>query len=330
MSMDTLDLFKGWTPEMIENIKHAGKGSHWKFLTPERREEIGKNISKGLENMSPEAKEARNKKISEALLVEPQNEERRRKNSESHTGKFLSEETKREIGRKCSKTTTKWRSNMSPEEKIEMNRKNSESNIKVWASRTPEEREELNRKNREAQGKHWASLSEKEKEEFLKTSFHSDKARKTCTESKRRYWASLTPEEVSERMRNSLLSDEAMRKASISNHTKPSMPEWFVGIWLEREHPGEWAYTGDRKSMDLLRSQGYTGTKCPDFTNIDGRKAFIEVLGGIGYFHTEEDEEIKVEYYRKHRVLCLVLFEEDCYDYGKLEKRYNIKFSEKV
>jgi len=100
------------------------------------------------------------------------------------------------------------------------------------------------------------------------------------------------------------------------------MPELFSGLWIETNHPKEWAYTGDRRSMDLLRSKGYTGLKIPDYINIDGRKAVIEILGGLGWWHFEEEEEEKISYYKNLGFSCLVLFEWDCYDWGELEAKY--------
>lgn len=86
---------------------------------------------------------------------------------------------------------------------------------------------------------------------------------------------------------------------------KPNKVESFLRDRLGRYFPGEWKYTGDG---DI-----WIGRRNPDFTNINGRKAVIELFGTR--FHWREgEEERKVEHYRQYGFKCVVIWADDTLD----------------
>ena len=74
-----------------------------------------------------------------------------------------------------------------------------------------------------------------------------------------------------------LRHDPAFIKAQLRGlNTKPNRPETLLKRLLHKHMPGQWAYTGDGAVI--------LGGLVPDFTNINGLKAVIEVFGE--YWHS--------------------------------------------
>lgn len=149
----------------------------------------------------------------------------------------------------------------------------------------------------------WEGMTLEERKASMEESLRHPKSIEKSREGVRRYWAGLTPEQVGERVRSSILGSRS-----------PTLPEVFLRLYLERTFPGEWAYNGDKRQNVVI------GGRVPDFVNINGRKAFIEELGGIGYYHFLEDEKEKVEHYKKYGYECIIVFEWDCYLPEELDK----------
>ena len=102
-----------------------------------------------------------------------------------------------------------------------------------------------------------------------------------------------------------------------ARHRKPTEAEAFLNMWLQRHFPGEWKYTGDGKDGT------YIGGRNPDFLNVNGKKLVIEVFGS--YYHgpelTDATEEDKIMHYKEYGFGCLVLWEDEVYDEGKVVRR---------
>ncbi len=91
---------------------------------------------------------------------------------------------------------------------------------------------------------------------------------------------------------------------------RPTEPEGILNMWLQKNFPGEWKYTGDG------RDGTYIGGRNPDFLNINGRKLVIEMFGS--YYHgpevTDATEEDKIIHYGKYGFGCLILWDDEVYD----------------
>lgn len=72
-------------------------------------------------------------------------------------------------------------------------------------------------------------------------------------------------------------------------------------------------YNGNGKQNIII------GGKIPDYVRMDGKKQVIEVFGT--YWHNEEEEEERIEHYRKYGYDCLVIWEWDCYLWDKLKPK---------
>ena len=108
---------------------------------------------------------------------------------------------------------------------------------------------------------------------------------------------------------------EKIRQAMIKNiqegkfKWKITQPEKKLNKLLQEYFPNEWKYTGD----------GYTwiGGKCPDFLNVNGQKAIIEMFGD--YWHgekrtgktKEESEGERIKHFAKYGFKCLVIWQHE-------------------
>jgi len=233
----------------------------------------------------------------------------------------------------------------------EMFSKMSSDEKKEWAKRSFGNEESVEKRTKSIRKFH-SEMSEEETARWVKQSFHNltpeeqEKKYLRISEGVQRYWDSRTPEqmmewselrskiqkevqanrtpeqieETSRRLSESLkahfenMTSEGLKEWGRSHRKQPTMPELFLGIYLERNFPGEKAYNGDG-------SQGVKfGRRIPDFTDRNGKKEVIEVLGGIGYFHFLEDEEKIKSHYKKYGYDCIVVWEWDCYLPEELDK----------
>jgi len=86
-----------------------------------------------------------------------------------------------------------------------------------------------------------------------------------------------------------------------SQRKTPNRLEKAFNILLLFICPGEFKYVGD----------GYfkLGKKRPDFLNINGKKKLIETFGD--FWHEDEDEEKRINYFKKYEYDCLVIWESE-------------------
>ncbi len=98
-----------------------------------------------------------------------------------------------------------------------------------------------------------------------------------------------------------------------ARHTKPNKVELVLASWLEQTYPNEWAYNGDGRLGFVI------GGRVPDFVNVNGKKAVIELFGN--YWHKKNEEDLKIEHYAKFGYNCLIIWEDECGDLNKLKER---------
>jgi len=94
-------------------------------------------------------------------------------------------------------------------------------------------------------------------------------------------------------------------------HSKPNKAELALQGILDDCFPNDWRYTGDGSLI--------IGGKCPDFSNINGRKVLIELFGD--YWHRNEDPQDKINYYKKYGYDCLVIWEHELKDEEALKQK---------
>jgi len=99
-------------------------------------------------------------------------------------------------------------------------------------------------------------------------------------------------------------SDEIFRKILLTRQLKPTKQELRLKSILDKHFPGEWEFVGDGKVI----IEGL----CPDFININGKKAIIEHFGD--YWHTKRGtswrntELGRVAAFDSYGFKCLVLW----------------------
>jgi len=84
-------------------------------------------------------------------------------------------------------------------------------------------------------------------------------------------------------------------------HIRPTKPEIIISQLLEVVCPNQYKYTGDGAII--------IGGKCPDFTNVNGKKKVIELFGN--YWHKGENPQVKIDKYAEFGFDCLVIWEHE-------------------
>ena len=106
---------------------------------------------------------------------------------------------------------------------------------------------------------------------------------------------------------NPEIASRRLKSISESRHT-PNNIEILLQLILDKHYPNTWKFVGD--------GQLIIGGKCPDFTNINGKKELIELFGD--YWHKEENPQIKISHYQKYGFKCIVIWEHELRDKEKL------------
>lgn len=108
--------------------------------------------------------------------------------------------------------------------------------------------------------------------------------------------------------------DEWLEKSKPKSNAKPNIPEQKLQCILNTHFPNQWQYTGDGSVV--------LGGMKPDFLNVNGKKAVIEVFGD--YWHGKrsrnwrETEIGRLMAYGYWGFRCLVIWE---HELGKLPER---------
>ena len=106
--------------------------------------------------------------------------------------------------------------------------------------------------------------------------------------------------------------DRTIRATLKGSHNRPTVAERGMQSILDGNFPGEWKYVGNGEVI--------IGGKNPDFINVNGRKAVVEVFGD--YWHSEEVIGIPTEQHVAERVAhfakfgfaCLIFWERELKD----------------
>lgn len=170
----------------------------------------------------------------------------------------------------------------------------------------PEEREKVGL----SQLEYWNCLNKEEQVSKIEAMLKSNEAwgnkpganarKKAIAEGNRRAWSLMTPEERRKIAYRALETSIARR----TNHRPKARPNKAEGILqriLNTYFPNQWKYTGN--------GEVWIGIYNPDFLNIDGRKAIIELFGD--YWHSEDSPESKVSYYNKYGFKSLIIWESE-------------------
>ena len=106
---------------------------------------------------------------------------------------------------------------------------------------------------------------------------------------------------------------EYAKKMFMALKLKPNKSELKLQFILNKYFPGTYKYTGD--------GQFIIDGKCPDFTNIDGKKEVIELFGS--YWHTPNEVGSRIEHFARFGYTCLIIWEEELDDENGLIRHVN-------
>jgi hypothetical protein len=95
------------------------------------------------------------------------------------------------------------------------------------------------------------------------------------------------------------------------NQMRPNATEKRLGMLVDTILPKEYKYVGDGEVI--------MGGKCPDFININGQKKIIELFGN--YWHRRNDEEKRVNHFKRYGYCTLVIWENELKDVTVLKNR---------
>ena len=172
----------------------------------------------------------------------------------------------------------------------EQKRKISESTKRTFSEKVWTEDESLTRSR--ANSERWASYTE-EKRKAVKD---------RNSESNKEHWDGLSKEEYGVWYAAKVEGEKRAKLEGKGRLGSPNADEFFLGIYLEKRFPGEWAFNGSY-------NQGITiGRKVPDFVNINGKKEVVEMFGH--HRHPDWHEKAWVEHYAKYGFKCTVVWEE--------------------
>ena len=272
--MEILDLFKDWTPEMIEAVKATGRGSRQALRTQDEIDSFRETMSKVRSNKSIE------------------DQVRWSLNSAEGIRQAWADKSQESRESFSSMVRGTWASR-SQEELDSISKNASIKSKEVWSKKTLKEKEEFSKAVSKGSKRLWANRSPKDLEEF----------RQAVIKGREGFWDRLSQEE----------KDRWVLNAAKGQNRPPSFSEYSLGIYLEGNFPGRWVYSGNGKENIVI------GNKIPDFYNRESKSEVIEILGGLGYFHSSRSEEYKVEHYLKFGYKCIVIWEWDCYSIRDLD-----------
>lgn len=157
---------------------------------------------------------------------------------------------------------------------------------------------------------YWHSLSEGEQKSKVQPLLEStkdwankpgaDARRKAISIGNRRAWSLMTSKKRRQ-IAYKALETSIVRGTRHRPKARPNKAERFLKQVLDAYYPGEWKYTGN--------GEVWLGIYNPDFLNINGRKAVIELFGD--YWHSKDSAEDKVDYYNGYGFQCLIVWESE-------------------
>lgn len=214
----------------------------------------------------------------------------------------MSDEAKKAKSEACSKAKR------SMSEEASSNR--LETFRKTMASRSPEEIEVTRALTSKESKRVWGEKREEiieaqNRGKKNRTSEAIESMKKQMSESAIAVWGGYNFDQ-----KNTRVSNQYRRSKG------PNSPELFLGIYLGRKFPGEWAFNGQKQAGFVIAG------KVPDYVNINGKKAVAEVFGI--YWHPEENEETWKALYRSVGYECFVVWEYDVCNEEVLDKIFGV------
>jgi very-short-patch-repair endonuclease len=103
------------------------------------------------------------------------------------------------------------------------------------------------------------------------------------------------------RWKNPEYRDAQVKRWAKGIEMKPNKLELKFDKFLQTNFPGEWKYVGD--------GQIWIAGKNPDFINVNGKKALIELFGN--YFHKPVDEEVRKSHFKQFGFDTIVIWENE-------------------
>ena len=167
----------------------------------------------------------------------------------------------------------------------------------------------------------WDTLESREKIiEAQKKGWRKPEARKNHFEGqKRRFSNPKEREKVSNTMKKHFEDPDFVKAFMANRNIKPNKLEQFVDDVLQEHFPDEWKYNGDGSCGVVLNGA------IPDFININGKKAAVEVFGEA--FHDPEKAFMDVTWKRQEfgrkaifsqlGFACVILREEEIKTHGE-------------
>jgi len=111
-----------------------------------------------------------------------------------------------------------------------------------------------------------------------------------------------------ERLRN---DPEFAKKMGAAWQLHPNKPELKLQSILDNYFPNQWRYTGDGSLV--------IGGKIPDFSNINGKKALIEVYGT--YWHRNDNPQDRIDHFSEFGYFCLIIWEDELQNEEKIKEK---------
>lgn len=307
---EPLDLFRNFTPEEIEAMKIKGPAyGHTWHLSEETKAK-----------MSQPKSESHKKKIKFALIGRVAGPEPNKLGWATRRERYpdwtFSEEAIKKIsmallGRSCkpmSEEAKKYLSEINTDKYP-----SDESRVKMAISNLGKTSgrpmlESTKKALLEANvGKHPSESTLKKLSEAATGRKHSKESIEQMSKSREEWWANASKQDL----------EKWFTSWSKGHRSKLNWDEVFLGIYLESRFPGEWAFNSNYQ-------QGITiGRKVPDFVNVNGKKAVVEMFGH--YRHPDWHEKVWIEHYAKYGYKCTVVWEEEVYSEGRLNELFGVK-----
>lgn len=120
-------------------------------------------------------------------------------------------------------------------------------------------------------------------------------------------------ERYSKSMKIRWANPEYAKKMFLALKLKPNKPELKLQSIFDKYFPNTYKYTGDGKFI--------IDGKCPDFTNIDGKKEVVELFGN--YWHTFNEVGPRIEHFARFGYTCLIIWEEELNNEDDLIRHIN-------
>lgn len=112
--------------------------------------------------------------------------------------------------------------------------------------------------------------------------------------------ANLSKDQLS-RWKDPEYRDRVIKTQRLGCHIHPNKAEIVLLELLELEYPNEWRFVGDGSLI--------IGGKNPDFANVNGQKALIELFGN--YWHKGEDPQERIDLFRQYGYKMLIIWESE-------------------